>query len=499
MTKRPNVLFIVIDQFRADLLFGALGQSVDLPNLRALMQDAVSFRHHYSVVNPCGPARASLLTGQYAMNHRAVRNGTPLLHDTPNIATEVRKAGYLPLLFGYTDCTQDPRSFAAGDPALQSYEEVMPGFHEAVEMQLEKSLPWRSDLIRKGYDVPPYPDIFRPNGPRPDDPALYKAEDSDTAFLTDALIAGLTGRPSGWFAHLTYIRPHPPLVAPAPYNKMYDPAALPVPITQGDQQAEQARHPFIEQQHARTPIGSTIEGFRDLEPTAENTAMLRSIYLGLATEVDHHIGRVIDWLKAEGQYDDTILVVTADHGEMLGDHHAWGKGTFYDAAYHTPLIIRAPGCKAGRVEQPTESVDITPTILTLLGLEVPYLMDGKSLTPFLQGQAPEDWRDYSYSEYDFGDPVTPTQIQLALNLPLEACNFCVLRGPRYTLVHFNADLPPLLFDHHGEGELRDIAAQAAVLPVLLQMTRDLLNHRLCYAKGRFNRTIVSERGAQTVL
>ena len=78
MSDRPNILFIVIDQFRADCLHGVLDTAVDLPNLRAFAAESVSFRQNRSVVNPCGPSRASLLTGQYAMNHRAVRNGPPI-------------------------------------------------------------------------------------------------------------------------------------------------------------------------------------------------------------------------------------------------------------------------------------------------------------------------------------------------------------------------------------------------------------------------------------
>lgn len=498
MPRTRNVLFIVIDQLRADCLTGALADVTPLPNLKALMGEAVSFSRHYSVVNPCGPSRASILTGQYAMNHRAVRNGTPLPHDTPNIATEVRKAGYLPLLYGYTDSAQDPRQFHPNDPVLTSYEEVMPGFHESVEMRLELSLPWRADLMAKGYDVPPYPDIFRPNGPALDDPALYRAEDSDTAFLTDQFLRGLLGRPAGWFAHLTYIRPHPPLVAPAPYNRMVDAARIPAPVTVGDMREEQARHPFIASSHAKVPISSVVEGFPDLEPTAENVATLRAVYLGLAAEVDHHIGRVIAALKAEGIYDDTLLVVTADHGEMLGDHHAWGKQTFYDAAYHTPLIIRDPGqphAQGQRVEVPTESIDIAPTILDWLGQAAPDMMDGRSLMPLLRGETPQDWRSYTFSELDFGDPIVPTKAQAALGLGPEVANLCILRGPQHTLVHFNAGLPPLLFDHAQMGELRDIASEPAAQPVLLTMTRALLDHRMTHAGGRFNRVMITQSGA----
>jgi len=128
MTTKPNVLFILIDQFRADLVTGDLAGHVDLPNIRALRADAVSFERNFSVTNPCGPSRASILTGRYAMNHRSVRNGTPLSDDITNIALEMRKGGYEPWLFGYTDTSRDPRGKAADDPVLRTYEEVLPGF-----------------------------------------------------------------------------------------------------------------------------------------------------------------------------------------------------------------------------------------------------------------------------------------------------------------------------------------------------------------------------------
>ena len=140
--RRDKVLFIVIDQLRADCLLGALADAIELPNLRALMADGTTFSRHYTVTVPCGPARASLLTGLYAMNHRSVRNGTPLDGTLDTLPRELRKAGYEPLLFGYTDTSADPRGLDPFDPALKSYEGVMPGFTELLVMQWETSYPW---------------------------------------------------------------------------------------------------------------------------------------------------------------------------------------------------------------------------------------------------------------------------------------------------------------------------------------------------------------------
>ena len=502
-----NVLFIIIDQLRADCVFGAMAEHVELPSIRAFMQEAVSFKRHFSVTNPCGPSRASILTGQYAMNHRSVRNGTPLRHDTPNIATEMRKSGYLPMLFGYTDTSQDPRAFDANDPALRTYEFPMNGFHEMTEMRLETSFPWQSHLMNRGYEFENYWDVYKPRSPdgrtpRLNDPALYAAEDSDTAFLTDSFLGKMAAyHKQSWFAHLTYIRPHPPLVAPAPYNTMYDPASLPVPTRLDTPEQEGALHPFFDPALRSSTAAGFVEGFPDLEPTDDNIRALRAVYLGLATEVDHHVGRVIKFLKDTGQYESTMVVITADHGEMLGDRHAWGKMSVYDAAYHTPLIIRMPGNEdnAGAcLTQITESIDVTPTILEWVGQEVPNSMDGRSLLPLLRGEQPRDWRQCSFSELDFSEPLEPTLWQQALGTSPSDSSLGILRDGRFTLVEFAADLPPMLFDAEGQGELENVAGQPEYAADLNRLTRLMLRHRMKNMDHTLSLMSITADGAQGV-
>jgi arylsulfatase A-like enzyme len=506
MQSQRNVLFLIIDQLRADCVFGALSQHVDLPNIRAFADDAFSFRRHFSVVNPCGPSRASILTGQYAMNHRSVRNGTPLRHDTPNIATEMRKSGYMPLLFGYTDTSQDPRVYPANDPAMKSYEFPMTGFHEMTEMRLEMSYPWQSHLINRGYRFENYWDVYKPvsptgGAPKLNDPALYAAEDSDTAFLTNSFLATMPAySKEGWFAHLTYIRPHPPLVAPAPYNGMYDAATLPLPERLASRQEEEALHPYFGPLLRNSTAASFVKGFPDLEATDENVQILRSVYLGLATEVDLHIGRVLQFLKDSGQYENTLIVITADHGEMLGDRHSWGKMSVYDAAFHTPLIIRAPGMESSKgsaVHQFTESVDLAPTILEWIGQEVPNSMDGRSLLPFLDGKAPKDWRRYVYAELDFGDPIDATLWQQELGTTAFNSSLCRIRDERFTLVEFAADLPPLLFDHSAKGEMENVAADPRYFADLARLSRQLLRHQMRFRDQTLALSKITGTGAKT--
>ncbi len=222
-TRRPNVLFICADQWRADCI-SALGHpNVKTPNLDALAADGMLFRNHFGQCTPCGPSRTSVLTGLYLMNHRSGRNGTPLDARHTNLALEARKAGYEPALFGYTDTSIDPRGKDPSDPALTGYDKgVMPGFVTPLHLP-DDMAPWVADLAAKGYDVRNgRDDAFKPKTPfdKPEDrgfrfiPTVFPAAHSETAFLTDAFLKWLSVRSDKpWFAHFVFYRPHPPLIA----------------------------------------------------------------------------------------------------------------------------------------------------------------------------------------------------------------------------------------------------------------------------------------------
>jgi len=479
-----NVLLVVIDQLRADVLRGGLAAFAPTPNLDALASASAVFADHHTVTAPCGPARASLLTGQYAMNHRAIRNGAPLLARSANLATEARKLGYEPLLFGYTDIQPDPADLAPRDPARRSYTQVIPGFVEVVEMR-EEAWRWLAHLRAHGYDVPDAgaPDfdrLYRPEGGVLGGPALYRAEDSDTAFLTDRFLEQMDVRKaSPWFALLAYIRPHPPLVAPAPYHAAVDPGRLPPPAAPGPD------HPFVRAYFSGPGATGLYHGFDGdharLDPAT--TARLRAIYLGLVMEVDRHVGRVLDWLEATGQAERTLVVVTADHGDMLGDRGMWGKHTVFAEASHVPLIIRDPlGGAATAVGDPTESVDVAPTVLDWLGARPPASMDGRSLLPCLRGERPADPRRETFFEVELGDPEAPTRYERAWRLPARRCRAAVLADARWRYVSFGDAAPPMLFDLATDpGAARDVAPDPAYAAARIEMAERLLAHRMRFA------------------
>jgi arylsulfatase A-like enzyme len=122
-----NVLFITVDQFRAECISSLGHPFVRTPNFDRLIQDSVTFERHYSQAVPCGPSRSSLHTSLYAHNHRSIRNGTPLDARFTNWALEARKIGYDPVLFGYTDITLDPRGLPTDHPARRTYQGILPG------------------------------------------------------------------------------------------------------------------------------------------------------------------------------------------------------------------------------------------------------------------------------------------------------------------------------------------------------------------------------------
>ncbi|HUG37907.1 MAG TPA: sulfatase-like hydrolase/transferase, partial [Candidatus Limnocylindrales bacterium] len=137
--RKQNVLLIVVDQWRADCLSYLGHPCLRTPNLDALCADSVTFRNHFTQAVPCGPGRASLLTGLYMMNHRVVQNSVPMDARHTNLAWEMRRAGYEPALVGYTTTTPDPRVTPHSDPRFRNLGALMPGWHPVGAWEPEKA------------------------------------------------------------------------------------------------------------------------------------------------------------------------------------------------------------------------------------------------------------------------------------------------------------------------------------------------------------------------
>jgi arylsulfatase A-like enzyme len=482
---RRNILFITADQWRGECL-SLLGHMVQTPNLDALAGDGVLFEHHYCQAAPCGPSRASLHTGMYLQNHRSGTNGTPLDARHTNWAKEIRALGYDPVLFGYTDTSNDPREFDPDDPILKSYEGPLPGITPLVPMGGDGQA-WADWLADKGYEIPDPPYRLyttKKDGPEWEDgasapsPLAIPAEHHDTYFMTDQVIDYVKAQGAEpWCVHLSLLRPHPPFIAPEPYNALYDPAELPGFNRRASIAEEGSMHPWLAY-HLGRPRNAAPENERRLR-------RLKASYFGLMSEVDANLGRLFDTLKALDQYDDTLIVVTSDHGEQMGDHWLLGKCGFFDESYRVPLIVRDPrpaadSSRGRRFEAFTENVDLFPTLMDWLGRDIPIQCDGRSLLPFIeQGASPSDWRDLAHWEFDFRDPVSG-HVEQALGINLHQCTLNVVRGDRYKYVHFTS-LAPLFFDlERDPDELENRANDPHYLPTVLEYAQKMLSWRMIH-------------------
>ncbi len=489
-----NILFIIADQWRGECL-SALGHPhVKTPNLDALAADGVTFNRHYAQAAPCGPSRACLYTGMYLQNHRSVLNGTPLDARHTNVALEARKAGYKPALFGYTDISPDPRQYPPGDYVLKSYEGVLPGMVPVTHLTSGWK-PWLADLKAKGYRIPAnHLALF---GPRPDypgaenkgktfAPASFKVEDSNTAFLVDEAIKYLSVRQDKpWFVHLSFLSPHPPYIVPEPFHDLYDAEDMPLPVRRATPEKEAAQHPWLEhylfnQRGKGYTFGADSRD--NLSISEPELRQIRATYYGMISEVDAQIGRLMDYLKEVGAYDDTLVIFTSDHGDHLGDHWMFAKYGYFEQAFHIPLIVRdpTPGARQARgtaVDAFTESIDVMPTILEGIGVDIPMQCDGNSLLTFCRGERPQGWRREYHAEIDLRSPDEIEMIS-PLGIEMRQCTANIIRGERYKYVHFTA-LPPLFFDlEEDPDEFHDLAADPAYQGRVLEYAGKMLSWRM---------------------
>jgi arylsulfatase A-like enzyme len=479
-----NILLISVDQWRGDLLGSAGHPFARTPNLDALAAAGTRFARHFCQAYPCGPARASLVTGLYAHKHRSIQNGVPLDARHATLFKETRKAGYRPRLFGYTDTTLDPRGRPDNDPDRGDYENVCPGL-DVDTLLTERATAWIADLRGKGYDVDP--DSGR-NGVFAQSPygapAIFSAEDSETAFLTNRFLSWLSAAGSApWFAYVSYVAPHPPFSAARPYHDLIDLADVTPPLRGRTPQVEAAQHPLVGHLFQRMDASDFIPGLTGMSSRMDEDTVrkIRAVYAGQASEVDHHVGRIVAALRAAGVADRTVIIFTSDHAEQLFDHWMLGKAGYFDQSAHIPLIVYDPrpeadGGRGATVTAFTESIDVMPTILALAGLPNPRNGDGLSLLPFCAGSPPADWRDEAHWSFDFRN-IETRAMESAFGIPSDWCNLQVVRTDRLKYVHF-AGLPPVLFDLADDpGELVNRADDPAARPLLMEGMERLLTWR----------------------
>ena len=465
------------DQMRADCLSCAGHPVVRTPHLDALAARGVRFPNTFVQSAVCGPSRMCFYTGRYVHATRSPWNEVPLPADERTMGHYFSRGGYRAALCGKTHYMPDPFALPEGDAGRDRFELATLAGLEEFELNDARGRGWCAFLREQGYaDLGNNPFLID-ESTLPDGvdysavPARFRAEHSDTAFLTDRAIQFMqeTGdRP--WFLHLSYFKPHLPIIAPAPYHAMYDPADSPAPNR--DASELENPHPLH--------IPYRIERHGPEFDEEHVWRQRRATYYGLITEIDDNLGRLFAWMRSHGQWDNTLVVFTSDHGEYMGDHWMYEKELFYDEAYRVPLLVVDPRPEAdptrGTVQDAfVECIDIVPTFLEAAGLPLAPAIQGRSLLPWVRGEPPAAWRTEVYADWDFRFYWTPKH----LGLGPEQCRAWMVRDHDFKFWHFNGGLPDVLFDlRQDPKERKNVAADPKYQGAVQRSLLKLINWRM---------------------
>ncbi len=352
--SQPNILFLFPDQWRTEW-FGALGLPVRTPNLDRLAARGLRFDQCRTNSPLCAPSRSCLSSG---LRFRAcgVRDNTVNLDPRlPNCWQALRTAGYRVATCGKNDIHKGDKAWS-DTGWVQQLGRL--GFTEAREhagkhdagSKLQRGTPclYGSLLRQAGRDVE-YGTLLKQQVSEHTLPRRLYTDD----VCGEQALTLLTDLPTGapWCLWVNFPGPHEPFDPPAELARRYDGVAFPPPV---DPAADDRDHQRIRRNYA-----AMMEG------------------------IDEWCGRILDAIERRGELDDTIVIFSSDHGEMLGDHGRFGKSVAYDAAVRVPLIVAGPQVRTGRSDALVELCDLAPTLTALGGVDPPASWHGRSLLPIL--------------------------------------------------------------------------------------------------------------------
>ncbi len=369
MPDRPNILIIHADQHRHDCL-GAYGnRGIRTPNIDALAADGVRYENSFCCFPVCTPSRYSLITGLYVHQHLGWTNHCTLPAGLPTLPRLLRDSGYRTKAVGKMHYT--PTYLDVGFQEMVLAEQDGPGRHDDDYHRWlrDQGLCDRIDLMDQvreyRQDAPQaYWDTF--GALRSDLPEPYHS----TTWIGDRAVETLEGwEGDGNLLMAGFIKPHHPFDPPAPWDEMYDPAAISVlpGWSESVPSQDQAFSPGY---------------FRNAALTEHTLRRVTAFYYATISQIDYHVGRMIDVLKAKGLYNRTLIVYTSDHGDFLGYHHLLLKGNYlYDPLAKVPLIVKySHQDQAGQVDDRLVSnVDLAPTLLRCVSHTPPDTMAGQDL------------------------------------------------------------------------------------------------------------------------
>lgn len=507
-----NILFVMFDQLRQDYLSCYGHSPVRTPHIDALAARGMRFDRAYAQGTSCGNSRASFYTGRHVRSHGATWNDVPLDLGEWTLPDYMRELGLRTVLVGKTHMRSDangldrvglaPKTGLGRRLAECGFDdgEREDGLHPCGPAgSYEPASAYSAYLRSQGYEGPnPWLDwassalddegrivsgFFLENAHRA---ARVAAAHSETAYTTQRamdFIAECGERP--WCMHLSYIKPHWPLLAPAPYHEAFGPEDVP-PARRSDAERSDPH-----------PIYAAFMGLRVSRAFSRHEVRQRAVpaYMGLVSQIDDEIGRLTSFLRARGRFDDTLIVLTADHGDYLGDHWLGEKDLFHEASVRLPLIVADPGSPPelrGRAcGALVGAIDLLPTFIDALGgTPQRHRLEGCSLLPWLRAGEPARWREAVFSECDYAR----LPVRQALGSDALESRITMAFDGRWKFLHCLGHAPMLFDLQEDPHELRDLGRDSGHAAVRQRM-KDLL---LDWSAGLRNRTALSETQVQAL-
>ena len=453
-----NVLFIMADQLRHDHLGCAGHPFLRTPNLDALAARGTRFSNAFVQSGICGPSRMSYYTGRFVSSHGATHNRVPLSVGEVTLGWHLRQSGRALALAGKTHVVPDRHGMARmhADGADELAVLLREGWFQLVDRHdghhAEPDGAYAAWLRAQGYDsADPWTDYvisvtddagatqsgWHMRNAR--HPARVAREHSETAYTTDRALQFIADQGDApWVLHLSYVKPHWPYIAPAPYHAMYRPEeCLPVSRHPAERGAHPVQTAFMDEEVARS--------FQQ----QDCIDTVRPAYQGLVSELDDHLGRVWETMDRLDLWRDTLVIFCADHGDYLGDHWLGEKELFHDCIQKVPFLLWDPGATHRGVEdRPVMAVDVVPTILDALELPAaPHLIEGRSLLDLTRGRG-APWRDAAFSELDW----TFRGARRRLGLPVGGHHAWMVRTAAWKYIHWSSGMPPQLFDLTADAD-----------------------------------------------
>lgn len=362
---RPNILFICSDQQRRDCLGYVRDYPVKTPNIDALYEDGVDFSRSYTPNPICVPARRSMVCGKRPEHVGTLWNydqgipSIPFSPDNYSWSRDLRAAGY--------KCGYIGAWHVSDLPATDfGYDDFIP----ADKLRVPDKTRYENGWFGDGCELP-----------------LEQSETHRAAYAAIDLIKKYGGSP--FQIRVNFSASHLPCRPSEPFSSMY----TDVPLWRSFYD-DLSSKPFMQRQM----VLNWNNGETEVEKYLHNIRM----YYGFVSQTDDAIGVMINYLKEAGLYDDTVIIYTADHGDMCGDRRMLDKHyIMYDSVVRVPLIIKYPGAAHRTVSDITvNALDLVPTLLDVCGLPRPDGLEGISLMPYLTGGEPEMKRKYALVTYN---------------------------------------------------------------------------------------------------